>query len=332
MSRSAERIGAARVAIVGATSVVGSALREALAARRIAGSRVDLYGAITEAPILSEYDGEARIVQAPDLEEIGRHDLIFLCETGSTALRISESAPATGLVVDLVGALGSGADVPLFGEIGDAVAGADGTMRVAIAHPIAALVAGWFRPQDRAFGVSDASAVVFRPAADWGEAGTDELRRQTTSLLGFAELPIETFGHQLAFNLIPESLTDAAASRLAPRISTEVARLLGWGERGVAVRLIAVPLFYGHAMLMRFRLARAATVAEILAVAAADGWLPPGADRPRTPLEVVGESVVSIGELEPDGQGGYWAWIVSGDLVARSVREAIELAESAREL
>lgn len=332
MSRSAERIGTARIAIVGATSAEGTALREALAAGRIAGSRVDLYGTRTEVPILSEYDGEARIVQAPDLEEIGRHDLIFLCEPGSTALRIAEAAPKTALVVDLVGALGSTVDVPLFGEPGGVGTEARGATRSAIAHPIAALIADWLRPQDRAFGVADASAVVFRPASDWGEAGTDELRRQTTGLLGFAEVPLETFGHPLAFNLIPESLTDAAASRLAPRISAEVARLLHWGDRGVAVRLVAVPLFCGHAMLLRFRLARTATAAEILAVAVADGWLPPGPDQPRTPVEAVGAAAVSIGELEPDGLGGYWAWIVSGDLIARSVQEAIRLAESARDL
>ena len=65
--RSVKRAGAARVALVGADTVDGSRVRGALARSRVSGSRVDLYGTTHGEVVLSEYAGEARLIQEPEL-------------------------------------------------------------------------------------------------------------------------------------------------------------------------------------------------------------------------------------------------------------------------
>ena len=77
--RSDRGSGGARIAVIGATTPDGSRVRERLAGFGVPGSRVDLYGGSRGEALISEYDGEARLVQEPDPDETGDHDVIFLC-------------------------------------------------------------------------------------------------------------------------------------------------------------------------------------------------------------------------------------------------------------
>ena len=113
MSRSgADLDGGARVAVVGASSADGHQVREALARAGVPGSRVDLYGVTGGEVVLSEYDGEARLVQQPEPGEVGRHDVVFVCETGEISRKLAAAAPAGTLLIDLVGAFDTGERLP----------------------------------------------------------------------------------------------------------------------------------------------------------------------------------------------------------------------------
>ena len=68
----------ARIAVVGAESTSGTLLRAALAESHVPGSRVNLYGLADGEAVISEYDGEARLIQDPNLREIVAHEVIFL--------------------------------------------------------------------------------------------------------------------------------------------------------------------------------------------------------------------------------------------------------------
>ncbi|HET9300407.1 MAG TPA: hypothetical protein VFO11_10710, partial [Candidatus Polarisedimenticolaceae bacterium] len=62
--RRAEYTGTARVAVVGAETPAGARLRAALAASGFPGARLDLFGDNPgEEAVLSEYAGEARLIQ-----------------------------------------------------------------------------------------------------------------------------------------------------------------------------------------------------------------------------------------------------------------------------
>ena len=76
---------ATRVAVVGATTPQGTRLREALARRRVAGARVNLFGAEEGEAVISEYAGEARLVQQASPADVVEHEIIFLCEAGELA-------------------------------------------------------------------------------------------------------------------------------------------------------------------------------------------------------------------------------------------------------
>ena len=88
--RCASSNGTARIAVVGAPTVDGSHVRAALAKHGVPAAQVDLYGTTKGEVVLSEYAGEARMIQDPDAEDLAHHELIFIC--GETAAPIRQTA------------------------------------------------------------------------------------------------------------------------------------------------------------------------------------------------------------------------------------------------
>jgi aspartate-semialdehyde dehydrogenase len=319
----------ARVAVVGAPTPDGTRLREALADRGVPGERVDLYGATHGEVVLSEYDGEARIIHDASLEDIAAHDLIFLCERGETARRAAGLAGNGRVVIDVVGAL-EGDSSPRRIHLDLNPQDADSRTLVAIAHPVGSVLAELLAGLEGPFGVAEALAVVLCPASDFGEPGIEELREQTVRLLSFAAVPVHTFGRQLAFNVIPHGVLPPDAAGIEERrIAADVAELLGWQRPKLSLRLITVPLFYGHGLQLRFRLERPASKDDV--TRALGRWAGAGAGEdgdgaPCTPLEVTGSEQVRVAEIVEDGLGGFWIWAVAGETGARGASEAVRLA------
>ena len=312
--------------MVGASTEDGTFVKEALERARIPGARVDLYGSSSGEALISEYHGEARLIQDPDLDEIARHDLIFLCERGEVAGRILSGAAADSVIIDLLD-ISPGTVPRVHLDINPQIAEAAGVGRFAVPHPLALALAELLYPLDRGPGVAEASAVIFRPAADFGRKGVEELRMQTVQLLSFAEVPVETFGRQLAFNIIPQAGFEQGDRQLETRIVGGVKELLGWESSRLAVKLLAAPVFYGHGIQLRFRLGGPCEPEEVRKLLQQAGLPDPGtSEGPATPLDVTGESRTAVSDLCADGLGGYWLWVVVGEAGTKGAHEAVRLA------
>ena len=326
--RSASSNGTARIAVVGAATVEGVHLRAALARHGVSGARVDLYGATSGEVTLSDYSGEARMIQEPEVEELARHELIFLCEPGDVASRLADAAPGS-VIIDLHGCL-SARILPL-GLAPHEVA--TDAKRFVVPHPVALVLAEVLHPLHRELGLAESTAVVIRPAADFGKQAVEELRDQTVSLLSFSQVPVTTFGRQLAFNVVPDALLAAGQRGLESRINREVSDLLGWAGGQFAVKLLAASVFYGHGLQLRFRLARDTSLEEVRSVLEKDGLLRSSGAKPAaTPLDVTDEMRMSLSELSEDGMGAYWLWVVAGETAARSAQRAVRLAATVFDL
>ncbi|HKQ59990.1 MAG TPA: Asd/ArgC dimerization domain-containing protein [Candidatus Polarisedimenticolaceae bacterium] len=321
--------GTARVALVGASTPLGIELRQALEERGVPGGRVDLYGTIREEATISEYDGEARLIQQPDVAEVARHDVVFLCETGPLAARLAVAAEPAAVVIDLAGAL---VDPPRPAVVHMDInpqAAHERRGVLAVPHPLSLLLAELLLPLQERLGLTQAVAVVTRPVADFGAGAIEELREQTVGLLSFAEVPTTVLGNKLAFNVVPQSRIAAESGDVEARIQYEVGQLLGWEQGRLAVRLLAVPVFYGHGLQVRVALAAGTTAAGVAeALRDVPDLEAPSDDTPATPLEVSGESRASLAEVAADGAGGFWLWLVVGEAAKRSALQAVRLASA----
>lgn len=321
-TRLAEPAAGPRLAIVGAATRDGLRLRERLERFGVPGSRVDLYGANQGEAVISEYAGEARLVQEPEAGEIARHDVIFLCEQGAFALALARSASPGSLVIDLVNTISSRPRPPRIHMDVNPDAAKEHDGRLAVPHPVAILLADLLAPLERELGLRDAVAVVLRPAADFGKDGIDELREQTVRLLNFSEILSPTFGKQLAFNVIPQSRLACDPPDLDASIAGDLTELLGWDRARLTMRMLTVPVFYGHSIQLRVRFEQSVPLSRV------EELLPRDAVRPATPLDLSGERETSIYEVSEDGLGGFWLMAVAGETDDRGAEHAVRLADA----
>lgn len=238
-----------RIAVLGAASPAGALVKAALVDRGVPGGRVALFGHDREVAVLSDYDGEARLVQPAEELDATAYTAVFICESGHDGRRLASSSSPGTLIIDMTG---SSREAPLAGT-SDAGRGA---RIVAVPHPVSTMLVTLLAPIHRAIGVTRVSVFVMRPASDFGEAGLEELRDQTVHLLRFESTPTEVFGRQLAFNIVPEHLFPPGEQEAGARIVRECRALLGAPELPFALSQALVPAFFGHAIAAHVDLAR----------------------------------------------------------------------------
>lgn len=333
---SAERVraGSARVALLGAASREGTELREVLAEARVDGRRVDLFGYPPE-PVdgaereaqLGEYAGEARLIEAPTLEDVRDHDVVFVCEPGPVVGELLAAEDRRGVLIDVVGALPASARATLVDMTVDDRPAA-GEAVLAAPHPLALILARVLRPLHAACPLEHVVVTALRPAADFGKPAIDELREQTVRLLNFAETPTDALGRQLAFNVAPSGALRCEPAHERARIRAEALGLMGQRPPRLALALVSVPVFYGHALQVDL-FPRSAFDADAVRRILADtgGALRSDAT---TPLDTTGEEGIHVARVEDDGAGGVALWVLAGEAQRLAATNALALARAAR--
>ena len=318
--------GTARVAVVGAASPIGGCVREALGRARVSGERVTLYGSTGGEAVLSEYGNEARLIQEIDVDEIGRADVVFLCDEGTDGAALSALASSGRTIVDLAGLFAADPRSQLLQTLDPSAAGAPHRSVLVVPHDVTILLLEVLIPLARSLEIEDVTAFVLRPASDFGDAGINELRDQTVRLLNFESVPRELFTRQLAFNVVPQSEMEEVTFATEGRVASEVRRVLAWNRERIAVRMAVVPVFLGHAAQLRIRGRGGVEDARASLLEGQVRLSGPDRAAPRTPLEVAAEGPTTVVEVSDDRCGGLWVWLVAGELAARRAGLAVRAA------
>ena len=297
-----------RIAVVGAASPAGALLKSALADRGVDGSRVTLYGAVSEVAVLSEYDGEARLVQPVGELDPEACAAVFVCEPGHDGGPWNRAAAAGTLVVDLSGSI-EGAK--------------------AVAHPISVALVAILAPLHAAATIRRGSIVVFRPAGDFGEPGLEELKEQTVRLLRFEKTPTEVFGRQLAFNVVPEHLLPEDEADASPRIVAECRAALGDSDLPLDLTTALVPIFLGHAVSLHVELERGGLDEVRRAIEGAAGLTLAAGSEAGCTMDAVEDDGITIAALRPSGPRSVQIWAIVADAGRQAASRAIEVADAA---
>jgi len=235
------------LAFFGATSLRAREIRNLLDARGFLAGRVKLYDKEGEGTI-SEFGGEALVVTAPDEEEMVGIDIAFMCGSAADTVSYLGWAASRGFVaIDLSGATSGKSDVPLVHTEINPESISARTQVISAPHPVchnlATLVAAIGRPGR----LVNVQSVALRPASDMGDRGIDELYKQTVGLLNFSQVSQETFGKQLAFNVLPSAaVLEDPVQGFDKRMQEDTARLLGMDPAHVSLVSAFIPMFHGH--------------------------------------------------------------------------------------
>jgi aspartate-semialdehyde dehydrogenase len=314
-----------RIGIVGAASLLGKEVGEALADSALANSDIVLLDAEDAVGRLSSSGEEVSFIQKLDADGISGLDIVFFAADAETTRTYSTAArQASSSIVDLTYALESEPETILRGLWGGLLPQAAqpdlATPAVVSAHPAALMLALVTRRLRQRFRIRMVAATFFEPASEHGQAAMDELHQQTVSLLSFQSLPREQYDAQIAFNLLP-ALGEGGKVKLAPvrqRISDHYQKIAGAEVVPVNVQVIQAPVFHGYTAMLYVDLEEPVTVGEFEAAVQGDRVdLVGGESDPPSNLSAAGQQdlLLQVRPVVPEGrQTGFAVWMAADNL------------------
>jgi aspartate-semialdehyde dehydrogenase len=257
-----------KIAIAGASSLLGRELKEVLSDSPLAAANFALLDEEESQGQLDQVGDEVTFIQAISDEAFDRADFTFFCGSESLTLRHWRQALRAGsTVIDLSGALDQEIGVVVRAPwLGSDEAAVDlFTPAVVSAHPAVVALAILIDRLNRAAPVRLAAATILEPASEFGRAAMDELHQQTVSLLSFQSLPRAVYDAQAAYNLLG-SLGENAAISLSnaeSRIRRQYIALTGGRGPLLTVQIIHAPVFHGHTFSIVIELERPVEIVDL---------------------------------------------------------------------
>jgi aspartate-semialdehyde dehydrogenase len=262
-----------RIAVVGATSLIGEAVIQELRARPF--PFAELHALDDERHVgraVREEGGEGADLktEAVDAFDFSRIDLAFFCGRAALSERYAAAAAAHAWVIDNSPAFRARPDVPLVAADVNPTVLAGLGVRALIALPGSASVAlaTVLAPLHALAGLTRVDVATYQAVSGGGRAAMDELAGETVAMLSGRTARGKAFGRQIAFNVIPQvdRLDEAGVSREERRLWEETRRLLGAPHLAVNATAVRVPVFFGHSLAVHAAFERPVTVAEALDV------------------------------------------------------------------
>ncbi len=318
---------AVRVAIAGASSLLGKELSVWLEESGFPASDIRLLDEELVAGTLAEAGGEPAVIETVTEDSFERVRFAFF--TGSpefTKHHAEEARRAGAVVIDLSGGLREDAGARLWIPALDAI----------LQSPLVTLAAGEPQslyavpgaPSDAAISMCAALAsvglerlvmTVLQPASEYGPAAIEELESQVVKLLSFQPVAEVVFDTQVGFNVVsrfgPEAgikLDDARA-----RITSESRRYLTGRSPIPAISTFQAPVFHSHTFAAYAEFKSAPDLQNLASRLTLAGLkVTPAKDEPPTNVNVVGESrpVLKQPERDPGIETGVWFWGAADNL------------------
>jgi aspartate-semialdehyde dehydrogenase len=257
-----------KIAIAGASTLVGRELKEALSESPLAAANFVLLDEEEAEGQLDQVGDEITFVQAIAPDAFDRVDFTFFCGTEDLTRKHWRAALRAGsTVLDLSGALDQEPGVLVRAPwLSSEAAAVDlFTPAVVPANPAALALALLLERLHQAAPVRSAFATLLLPASEFGRAALDELHQQTVSLLSFQGIPRELYDTQAAYNLLA-GLGEAAKISLGAvdaRIRRQYAALSQGRWPALALQVVSSPVFHGHTFSIAIELERPVELATL---------------------------------------------------------------------
>jgi aspartate-semialdehyde dehydrogenase len=257
-----------KIALAGASSLLGKELKEALSESPLAGASFVLLDEKDTEGQLDQIGDEVKVVQTIDASSFEGMDFTFFAGPAEQTRKYWRAALGAGsTVLDLSGALDEEPGVLVRTPwLGEAPESPDLLTKAVVPACAAALALALL--MDRLQEVAEirfAAATILQPASEYGKEALDELHQQTVSLLSFQTMPRAVFDTQAAYNTMANFGESAQASLSAAeaRVRRHYATLAGSRLPELQLQMVHAPVFHGHTFSICMELARPVPLALI---------------------------------------------------------------------
>lgn len=324
---------ASKVAIVGATGLVGETLLRILEERSFPVSELRLFATSRSAGARATAFGRSHEIVPidpvldPDFSAI---DVAFFAAGENVSRRFAERLAAAGtLVIDKSAAFRMRSDVPLVVPEVNAPT-LSGHKLVANPNCTTIPLAVMLAPIQRRFGLRWVSVSTYQSVSGAGKDALAEYERQQSG----DSAPPAALPRRIHGNVIPEngSFDATGYGEEERKIADELRKILADGKLLISATSVRVPVAVGHGEAVAFETNERATreqIAELLNAAA--GVRFQDGSGYASPLDIAGSDDVAVGRLRPDTAhpGAYLAWVACDNLRKGAATNAVQIAEIA---
>ena len=330
---------AVRVAIAGASSLLGKELSAWLGESNFPATDIRLVDEEFAAGTLTEAGGEPTVIETVAPDSFDRVRFVFFTGSpGFSKRHVQEASRAGAVVIDLSGGLIGEANVRPWLPSLDRVLAAPAAS--GIAGEPQSLFAALGAPADAGVSISAALApagldrlvmTVLQPVSEFGANAVEGLEAQVVKLLSFQPISQIIFDAQIGFNTLsafgPESGIKMEDSRA--RIVAECGRYLKGRAPVPAIALVQAPAFHSHSFTAYAEFKSVPDLGDLAARLEHAGLkMTRAKDEPPTNINVVGEGrpVLRQPQRDPSIETGVWLWGAADNLRV-PVATAVSIAE-----
>lgn len=327
-----------RVAVLGATGLVGEQIIEMLAERKFPVAELYPLASARSAGETLSFRGEELDVSDAAEFDWTNADIAFFSAGAAVSREFAPKAAEAGcVVIDNTSEFRNEPDVPLVVPEVNAWAMADFRNRNIIANPncstIQMMVA--LKPIHDAVGIERINVSTYQSVSGAGKESMEELAKQTAELLNAKQPTVANFSRQIAFNCIPQIdvFEENDYTKEEMKMVWETQKILNDPSIRVNPTAVRVPVFFGHAEAIHIETRQPITAEHAKQLLDEAEGVTLMAQREEFPTQVgdaAGNDTVFVGRVREDisHPNGLNLWVVSDNIRKGAATNSVQIAET----
>lgn len=321
-----------KVAVVGATGLVGRMMLKVLEERNFPVSELHLFASARSAGSVMEFKGKKYTVKELTVENIKKSAVKYAIFSagGEVSKNFAPVFAQCGAVaIDNSSYWRMDKNVPLVvPEVNpEAAFKHNGIIANPNCSTIQAVVA--LKPLHDAFNIKRIVYSTYQAVSGAGRQGCDDLKN------GIAGAPPQKFPHPIAFNVLPhiDVFTDDGYTKEELKMVNETRKILGDDSLRITATTARVPVYYGHSESINIEFYKPVTRAAALDVLRkAKGVVvcdDPAANVYPMPIDAEGRDEVLVGRVREDRSvdSGLNIWVVADNIRKGAASNAVQIAK-----
>ncbi len=329
-----------RVAVLGATGLVGSTMIKVLEERDFPVAELFPLASGRSVGKSVEFRGARLPVIDAEAFDFSRAQIGLFSAGGDVSAKYAPIAASKGcVVIDNTSHFRYESDIPLVVPEVNPAAIAQYKARGIIANPncstIQMVVA--LKPLHDAAGIERINVATYQSVSGAGAKAVEELAQQSADLLsGKGPVVPRVVAKQIGFNVVPQidKFQDNGYTKEEMKMLWETQKIMGDPGIRVNATSVRVPVFYGHSEVVNIETRRKLTAAEARAlletapgVEVLDERKPGG--YPTAATEAANRDTVYVGRIREDlsHERGLNLWIVADNIRKGAATNSVQIAE-----
>ena len=322
------------LAIVGATGLVGSEMQNVLNDLKLKFKDIKLLASENSVGELYEINGESYEVKLLTEDAFNGVDIALFGTKNELSEKFVKVASEKGVIcIDNSSAFRMNKDVPLVVPEVNFDAIKPGQKIIANPNCSTIQMIPVLDAIEKEAGLERVIVSTYQSVSGAGKNALDELWSQTLAIFNQKEIEVESFLHQIAFNLIPQidMIEEDGYSKEEYKMINETRKILNLPDLKITATCVRVPVFFSHAESINVQTKKEITPQRLIEILSKKEGIVVNDNvyEYPMPIDTAGENEIFVGRIRKDYSVPYGLnlWVVSDNIRKGAALNAVQIMQ-----